>query len=294
MALKKSPSRILFEVFLYGFFVVVALGCLYPFWVVVVTSILPYDVYIKNPMLPIPRAFSINAYKLVFLQEDILRAVGVSVYITVFGTLLSLLVTTATAYVLSKRYLKGQRLFLLLFFFTMLFEGGIIPLYFVARSLGIVNTLWALMLPLLINTFFLLIMRAFFLSFPDSLEESAKIEGANDIGILVRIVMPLSKAVIAVIGLFYAVERWNDFFYALMFINREKLQPLQLLVYSLISPGSGASFAQITETYLQSMGVVLETIKMAAVVIAVVPILIVYPFIQRHFTKGILIGSIKG
>ena len=294
MALKKSPSRILFEVFLYGFFVVVALGCVYPFWVVVVTSILPYDVYIKNPMLPIPRAFSINAYKLVFLQEDILRAVGVSVYITVFGTLLSLLVTTATAYVLSKRYLKGQRLFLLLFFFTMLFEGGIIPLYFVARSLGIVNTLWALMLPLLINTFFLLIMRAFFLSFPDSLEESAKIEGANDISILLRIVMPLSKAVIAVIGLFYAVERWNDFFYALMFINREKLQPLQLLVYSLISPGSGASFAQITETYLQSMGVVLETIKMAAVVIAVVPILIVYPFIQRHFTKGILIGSIKG
>ena len=294
MALKKSPSRILFEVFLYGFFVVVALGCLYPFWVVVVTSILPYDVYIKNPMLPIPRAFSINAYKLVFLQEDILRAVGVSVYITVFGTLLSLLATTATAYVLSKRYLKGQRLFLLLFFFTMLFEGGIIPLYFVARSLGIVNTLWALMLPLLINTFFLLIMRSFFLSFPDSLEESAKIEGANDIVILVRIVMPLSKAVIAVIGLFYAVERWNDFFYALMFINREKLQPLQLLVYSLISPGSGASFAQITETYLQSLGVVLETIKMAAVVIAVVPILIVYPFIQRHFTKGIMIGSIKG
>ena len=294
MALKKSPSRILFEVFLYGFFVLVALGCLYPFWVVVVTSILPYDVYIKNPMLPIPRDFSINAYKLVFLQEDILRAVGVSVYITVFGTLLSLLATTATAYVLSKRYLKGQRLFLLLFFFTMLFEGGIIPLYFVARSLGIVNTLWALMLPLLINTFFLLIMRSFFLSFPDSLEESAKIEGANDISILLRIVMPLSKAVIAVIGLFYAVERWNDFFYALMFINREKLQPLQLLVYSLISPGSGASFAQITETYLQSMGVVLETIKMAAVVIAVVPILIVYPFIQRHFTKGILIGSIKG
>ena len=294
MALKKSPSRILFEVFLYGFFVVVALGCLYPFWVVVVTSILPYDVYIKNPMLPIPRAFSINAYKLVFLQEDILRAVGVSVYITVFGTLLSLLATTATAYVLSKRYLKGQRLFLLLFFFTMLFEGGIIPLYFVARSLGIVNSLWALMLPLLINTFFLLIMRSFFLSFPDSLEESAKIEGANDIVILVRIVMPLSKAVIAVIGLFYAVERWNDFFYALMFINREKLQPLQLLVYSLISPGSGASFAQITETYLQSLGVVLETIKMAAVVIAVVPILIVYPFIQRHFTKGIMIGSIKG
>ena len=294
MALKKSPSRILFEVFLYGFFVVVALGCLYPFWVVVVTSILPYDVYIKNPMLPIPRAFSINAYKLVFLQEDILRAVGVSVYITVFGTLLSLLATTATAYVLSKRYLKGQRLFLLLFFFTMLFEGGIIPLYFVARSLGIVNSLWALMLPLLINTFFLLIMRSFFLSFPDSLEESAKIEGANDIVILVRIVMPLSKAVIAVIGLFYAVERWHDFFYALMFINREKLQPLQLLVYSLISPGSGASFAQITETYLQSLGVVLETIKMAAVVIAVVPILIVYPFIQRHFTKGIMIGSIKG
>ena len=294
MALKKSPSRILFEVFLYGFFAVVALGCLYPFWVVVVTSILPYDVYIKNPMLPIPRAFSINAYKLVFLQEDILRAVGVSVYITVFGTLLSLLATTATAYVLSKRYLKGQRLFLLLFFFTMLFEGGIIPLYFVARSLGIVNTLWALMLPLLINTFFLLIMRSFFLSFPDSLEESAKIEGANDIVILVRIVMPLSKAVIAVIGLFYAVERWNDFFYALMFINREKLQPLQLLVYSLISPGSGASFAQITETYLQSLGVVLETIKMAAVVIAVVWILIVYPFIQRHFTKGIMIGSIKG
>ena len=294
MAMKRSPSRIAFEIFLYGFFVVVAVACLYPFWTVVVTSILPYEEYIKNPLAIIPRAFSINAYKLVFIQEDILRAVGISIYITILGTLLSLVATTATAYALSKRYLKGQRLFLFLFFFTMLFEGGIIPLYFVARSLGVVNTLWALMLPLLINTFFLLIMRSFFLAFPDSLEESAKIEGANDLVILLRIVVPLSKAVIAVIGLFYAVERWNDFFYALMFINRQRLQPLQLLVYSLISPGSGASFAQITETYLQSLGVVLETIKMASVVIAVFPILLVYPFIQRHFTKGILLGSIKG
>jgi putative aldouronate transport system permease protein len=294
MAMRKSRSRILFDVFLYAFFVVVGIACLYPFLAVLVTSILPYEVYLKNPLSIIPRAFSLSAYKLVFNQENILRAASVSVYITVVGTLLSLIVTTATAYALSKRYLKGRRVFLFLFIFTMLFEGGIIPLYFVARSLGIVNTLWALMLPLLINTFFMLIMRSFFLAFPDSLEESAKLEGANDIAILMRIVVPLSKAVIAVIGLFYAVERWNDFFYALMFLNRQKLQPLQLLVYNLISPGSGASFAQITETYLQAQGVVLETIKMAAVIIAVVPILIVYPFIQRHFTKGILIGSIKG
>jgi putative aldouronate transport system permease protein len=140
----------------------------------------------------------------------------------------------------------------------------------------------------------MLIMRSFFLSFPESLEESAKMEGCTDIGILIRIVMPLSKAVIAVIGLFYAVERWNDFFYALMFINRERLQPLQLLVYNLISPGSGASFAQITEAYLQTMGVVLETIKMASVILAVLPIAILYPFIQKYFTSGILIGSIKG
>ena len=234
--MRRSRGRIVFDVLLYTFFILGGLVFLYPFWAVLITSILPYEVYVKHPLSIIPRAFSLNGYKLIFLQENVVNAIGVSVLVTVFGTLLSLGATITTAYVLSKRYLKGGRFFLFLFFFTMLFEGGIIPLYFICRSLKIINTLWALMLPLLINTFFMLIMRSFFLSFPESLEESAKMEGCTDITILIRIVLPLSKAAVAVIGLFYAVERWNDFFYALMFVNKQQLQPLQLLVYNLISP----------------------------------------------------------
>ena len=292
--MKRTRGRVVFEALLYIFFAVTAFLCIYPFWIVLITSVLPYEVYIKHPYSIIPRGFTLNSYKLIFTQENVTSAILVSIYITVLGTTLSLVATTITAYALSKKYLRGRRALLFLFFFTALFEGGIIPLYFVCRSLGILNTLWTLMLPLLINTFFMLIMRSFFLSFPESLEESAKIEGCNDIGILVRIVIPLSKASIAVMGLFYAVERWNDFFYALMFISKQKLQPLQLLVYNLISPGSGTSFAQIGESYLQAQGIVLETIKMAAVILAILPIITVYPLIQKYFTKGIMIGSLKG
>jgi putative aldouronate transport system permease protein len=292
--MKKTASRRAFEVFLYGFFVVVAAICFYPFWIVSVSSLQRYDEFIRNPLALLPYAPTVGAYALIFREENILGSFTVSLYITVFGTLLSLAVTTGAGYSLSKRYLKGGRVILFLFFFTALFEGGLIPLYFVVRRLGMLNTLWALMIPPLVNTFFLLIMRSFFLTFPESLVESAKIEGCSDYGILARIVVPLSKAVFAVIGLFYAVERWNDFFYALMFNSKKGLQPLQLVVYNLISPGLSTSFGGAgNDLSLTEHGIVLETIKMAAVVVAVVPIICIYPFIQKHFTEGALIGSLK-
>ncbi len=282
--MKKPASRRAFEAFLYGFFVVVAVICLYPFWIVAVSSLQRYDEFIRNPLALFPYAVTLGAYKLIFREENIIGSFIVSLYITIFGTFLSLAVTTGAGYSLSKRYLKGGRLILFLFFFTALFEGGLIPLYFVVRRLGMLNTLWALMIPPLVNTFFLLIMRSFFLTFPESLVESAKIEGCSDYGILARIVVPLSKA----------VERWNDFFYALMFNSKKGLQPLQLVVYQLISPGLSTSFGGAgNDLSLTEHGIVLETIKMAAVVVAVVPIICIYPLIQKHFTEGALIGSLK-
>jgi putative aldouronate transport system permease protein len=291
--IRKSKSRIVFEIFLYIFLAIAGLICFYPIWEVFVTSIIPYGEYMKSNIHIFPRAFTTSAYRIIFRQPNVIGSLLNSIYITVFGTFLSLVITIPTAYVLSKSYLKGQRLFLFLFYFTVLFEGGIIPLYFVVRKLGMVNTLWALMIPQLIFVYYMIIMRSFFVSFPSSLEEAAKIEGYNDIKILLYIVIPLSKPVIAAIGLFYAVLRWNDFFQAMLFISKRAKWPLQLLVHHLTSPDTNLDASGALLAMGPDKGVSVPTVNMAAVVIAVVPIILVYPFIQRYFSKGLLIGSLK-
>ena len=291
--IRRSKERIAFEVFLYPFLVVVGLICLYPVWEVFVTSILPYGDYLSSTIHLVPTSFTTTAYEIIFRQPNVVGSLLNSVYITVFGTTLSLLVTIPAAYALSKSYLKGQRLFLFLAYFTVLFEGGIIPLYFVVKNLGMLNTLWALMIPQLIFTYYLIIMRAFFVSFPASLEEAARMEGYNDLRILVHIVVPLSKPVIAAIGLFYAVLRWNDFFQAMLFLSKRELWPVQLLVHHLTSPDTDIDPYGGSLALGPDKGVSAWSINMAAVALAVVPIILVYPFIQKYFSKGILIGSLK-
>ena len=291
--IKRSRGRIAFLALLYPFLVVTGLLCLYPVWQVFVTSILPYGDYLSGSIHIIPTSFTTTAYETIFLQPNIIRSLLNSVYITVVGTTLSLLITIPTAYALSKSYLKGQRLFLFLAYFTVLFEGGIIPLYFVVRNLGLVNTLWALMIPQLIFTYYMIIMRAFFVSFPTSLEEAAKMEGYNDIRILVSIVVPLSKPVIAAVGLFYAVLRWNDFFQGMLFIAKRELWPVQLLVHHLTSADTALDIYGVMLTQGPDKGVSIGSVNMAAVTLAIVPIILVYPFIQKYFSKGVLIGSLK-
>lgn len=250
-------------------------------------SIRPYGAG-KGSSVTVIKA-SVRPDEFVFTESDFIQSFLSTIIITLVGTVLSLTVTTVAAYVVSKTELKGIKLITGLFVFTMIFNGGMIPTYLVVNQMHMLDTLWSCMIPNLINTFYLIIMRTFFMDFPKSLEEAARIEGCTDVGILFRIVIPLSRTIIVAIGLFYAVDRWNEFFSGLLYIQDTSKQPLQVLLYRLIKPGGNS----MLDMSLRVDKVVLETARMAGVVIAFAPIALLYPFLQKYFTKGIMVGSVK-
>jgi ABC-type glycerol-3-phosphate transport system permease component len=271
-------------------FAVVLFAVIYPFLSVLATSLASEPDVIKNGGLVIwPEHPTLQAYRTIFAGGVVTRAITVSVAITVIGTILSLAVTVGMAYGLSRRIFMG-RFFLLLALTTLLFTPGIIPNYLAVKTYGLLNTYASLILPVLVSAFNLVVLRQFFMNIPGELIDSAKIDGANDWDILVRIVLPLSKAVVAVVALFYAVSYWNDFFTALLYLNDSSMWPLQLVLRLYVVQGAP----------LPSAGDVLEnapplqSIQMAVVVVAMIPILCVYPFLQKYFTRGVLSGAIKG
>ncbi|AUZ25535.1 ABC transporter permease [Bacillus subtilis] len=238
-----------------------------------------------------PKTFTLEAYKYVFSTPTFIRSMGVSIFITVVGTAVQLFFTFTMAYPLAKRYVKGRNLLLNLVIFSMLFSGGMIPTYLVVKSLGLLDTYWALILPMAINPFNLIIIKNFFQQLPRELEESAKMDGCSEIGVFWRIALPLSKPVIATFALFYAVGIWNDFFHALLYINDSAKWPLQMVLrqVTILSDLTATNGDTMQNTVPPEQG-----IKLAVIVIATLPILAVYPFLQKHFAKGMLIGSVKG
>lgn len=266
---------------------------LYPFYYVVIGSISGDNVAAQDIYFLYPKGLSFEAYAMVFSTSSVLRAYGNTLFITVVGTLLSLTLTALTAYPLSKGRLHGRRLITLLFYFTMLFSGGIVPTYLVIRDLGLIDKLWALILPKVISVYNMLLLINFFKSIPDGLEESATIDGANDLTILLRIVLPLSLPIFATLTLFYAVGYWNSWFDAVMYINRSKNFPLQLVLREIVQSvdlsyvSGGGSDYSMSDTTIQS-------VRLATLVVAILPIMSVYPFLQKYFVKGVMIGAIKG
>ncbi|MCY7808840.1 carbohydrate ABC transporter permease [Bacillus spizizenii] len=238
-----------------------------------------------------PKTFTLDAYKYVFSTPTFIRSMGVSIFITVVGTAVQLFFTFTMAYPLAKRHVKGRNLLLNLVIFSMLFSGGMIPTYLVVKSLGLLDTYWALILPMAINPFNLIIIKNFFQQLPRELEESAKIDGCSEIGVFWRIALPLSKPVIATFALFYAVGIWNDFFHALLYINDSAKWPLQMVLrqVTILSDLTATNGDTMQNTVPPEQG-----IKLAVIVIATLPILAVYPFLQKYFAKGMLIGSVKG
>lgn len=219
-----------------------------------------------------------------------IRSLGVSVYITVIGTFINLLFTSLMAYPLSRRYLRGRQPILLGVLFTMLFSGGMIPTYFVVKSLHLTDTLWSLMLPTAISAFNLIVLKNFFQAIPDELEDAAKIDGCNDVSVLFRIVLPLSMPAMATFSLFYAVAHWNSFFSAVIYINDSEKWPVQVWLREIvILAQSRIGDTSIEETEIQPL-----TIRMAVIVFSTIPIMLVYPFLQKHFAKGVMLGSVKG
>jgi ABC-type glycerol-3-phosphate transport system permease component len=257
---------------------------------VIATSLASEPDVIKNGGLVIwPEHPTLQSYRTIFAGGVVTRAMTVSIGITVIGTLLSLAVTIGMAYGLSRR-IWGSRFFLLLALTTLLFTPGIIANYLAVKQLGLLNTYASLILPVLVNAFNLVVLRQFFMNIPSELLDSAKIDGANDWQILTRIVLPLSKAVVAVVALFYAVGYWNNFFNALLYLNDSAMWPLQLVLRLYVVQGAPLpSAGDVSENAPP-----LQSIQMAVVVLAMIPILLVYPFLQRYFTRGVLSGAIKG
>jgi putative aldouronate transport system permease protein len=237
-----------------------------------------------------PHHFVTTTWDYIFDTSTFVRALLTTIGVTAVGTLVQMALTLTMAYPLSRRQLPGRTLFLNLIIFTLVFSGGMIPLFLVVRDLGLIDSYWALILPLAINPFYLIIIKTFFQAMPEALEEAARIDGATELGVFWRIVLPLSKPIIATFSLFYAVNIWNDYMSPLLYINDAHKWTLQVLVRQLTAPNADAANALDA---LQNYAFPEQGIKFAIIVIATVPILLVYPFLQRHFAKGVLIGSVK-
>ena len=266
-----------------------------PIWMVVVRSFSPTHIISRYPALLWPIEPTLDAYTYIFQTPTLLTSFGITVYITVAGTALNLALTILAAYGLSKRELPGNGLLMGLIVFAMLFSAGIVPTFMVVRQLGMIDQLSSLIFPSAISAFNLILMRNYFWSVPPELEESAKIDGASDLRVLITIVLPLSMPAIATIGLFYAVGHWNEFFGALFYINDNSKWPLQLLLRSIIiennfqNMGAGGGMGEVRQKMINP-----ENIKAATIVFATVPILVVYPFLQKYFVQGVKLGAARG
>ncbi|TMR38305.1 carbohydrate ABC transporter permease [Nonomuraea zeae] len=262
----------------------------YPFVGVIGTSLsAETDIARSGGFVLIPTSPNLSAYSTIFSGGTVTRALLVSVLVTAAGTLASVLATIGMAYGLSRREVTGARWILMIALLTMLFNPGLIANFLLVKQVGLIDTFGALILPSLVSAFNLVVLRSFFMSLPRELLESARIDGAGDFGILVRIVLPLSKAVLAVISLFYAVGYWNAFFNALLYLDDAAKFPLPLILRTFVL--QGRSLEALTSAEAPAP---VQAIQMAVLVVAIVPILLVYPFLQRYFTKGVLTGAIKG
>jgi len=272
----------------YAVLLLISAVIVFPLLYVISVSLTPYSEVLKNGgFIIIPKSMTLEAYASFMQDSAFFQAIGVTVFITVVGTLINLVLTTLLAYPLSKKELPARNVFVFMVAFTMLFNGGIIPTYLVVKSTGLMNSLWAMIIPTAIWSFNLLIVKTFFENQPDALEESAKIDGAGEWRVLLRIVIPLSMPVIATVGLFYTVGHWNEFFQAIMYVNDPDKRPLQVLLRSILESAMKPSMEM--EDVLPS-----ESLQMAAVILSAIPIIVVYPFVQKYFTQGMLLGSIKG
>ena len=278
------------DVMLYLILTVVVLVCLYPFLNVVAYSLSGNTAVLSGKVTFYPIDFQLSAYKEILLkQTHIWTAMGISVTVTVLGTLLGLVLTVAAAYALSKEKLKGRGILSGFILFTMYFSGGIIPTFLVVKGVGLYDSISALVIPSAMNVFNFIVMRTFFKELPLELEEAARIDGANDMKILFKIALPLSMPIIATIGLFYAVSYWNDYFSALLYIQTPEKFSLQLRLRQLLFAG------QINQVSMENLGtqVMSESLKMASIVISTIPIILVYPWLQKYFVKGVMLGSVK-
>ncbi|OMF37981.1 sugar ABC transporter permease [Paenibacillus sp. FSL H8-0548] len=293
MVRTESWGNRLFDIGNYIFLIMLMVVTVYPLMYVAFASVSDASQLMAHKgMLWRPLGFSFEAYKNVFRNPMISSGYLNTLFILVFGLGVNILLTSFGAYALSRRTLAYRKQIMLFFVFTMFFSGGLIPFYFAVMNLGLRNSLWALIIPVAVNTFNLIIMRTAFEGIPVSLEESAKMDGANDFVILFRIILPLSLPVVAVILLYYGVSHWNAWFNASIFLQDRDQYPLQLIMREILLQGEASAMAE--GAAMEDVAMLSATLKYATIMVATVPILLVYPFLQKYFVKGAMIGAIKG
>lgn len=293
MIIKKSLGEKVFDTFNYVFLIFLMIITIYPVVYVVLASLSDSNQLMAHSGILLKTlGFNTDAYSAVLANPNIISGYGVTIFTVLVGTFLNVFFTSIGAFILSRKNYPFNKILTVMILFTMYFSGGMIPRYlFINDTLNVGNSIWALLLPGLISTYNLIVMRTNFQSIPDSLEESAKIDGANDIVILFRIILPLSKAIIAVMVLMYGVSRWNAWFDAMLFIRDRGLYPLQIILREILISNSTDSMISGSAGDVEAIG---ESIKYATIVVSTAPILCVYPFIQKYFTKGVMIGAVKG
>jgi putative aldouronate transport system permease protein len=272
-------------------FIMIVLGFItvYPFWYLLVVSFSTEEAYYSDPLHLIFRSFNLDAYTYVLGNPTMFRSILISVGVMAVGTISSIVITSMAAYALSKRHLRGSNFFQIMIIITMFFHGGTISTYTMVSKMGLRNNLMVLVLLSLFNTYNLILMRNYFKNaVPESIEEAARIDGCNDFGVLFRIIIPVSKPIIATISLFYAVQYLNDWFTPMMYITRPKLFPLVTVIRNIITASSGVS--ELPGVAMRNQP---DIIKAAALMVSIIPILSAYPFIQRYFVQGIMLGSVK-
>ncbi|WP_284645756.1 carbohydrate ABC transporter permease [Paenibacillus silviterrae] len=285
---RTSAAGRFFDSFNIVFLAIVAVVTVYPFWDTLVVSVISLEEYLRASIHLYPKSITLEAYAYLFSMKELWTSYGVTLFVTVVGTALNMVLTVMAAYALSRPDLKGHRVIMFLLVFTTMFSGGIIPTYLIVKSLGMMNSVWALIIPSALNTYNLIIMRNFFHSMPDGLIDAARIDGCNDLGVLFKIVIPLSMPAISTITLFYAVSRWNEFFNAIFFISDKDLWPLQLFLRSMLFENESSYSGGGDSLFLLG-----PSIKMATVMAATIPVMLIYPFFQKYFVNGVLIGGVK-
>ena len=292
--MKMSLTDRIFDIIVNIFAVIIIVVILYPLLFVLAASFSDPDYVLQGEVTIFPKGFSLYPYKLVFQNGDIWRGYMNSIIYTVLGTFISITLTICLAYSLSRKDMPHRKFLTLFILFTMYFSGGMIPSYLLVKNLKLYNTMWAVIIPVAINTYNFIVAKTFFEnSIPKEMYESAMIDGSGDIRTLWLIVLPLSTSIISVLILYYAVDYWNAYFNALIYLNNEKLYPLQIILRNILLVG------QTEQMGSNSVGMgekikMAEAIKYSVIVVSSLPVLIIYPFVQKHFVKGVMIGAVKG
>lgn len=282
------------QIVLTAVIVLVSLTCLLPFVNVAATSLSSKSAILGGKVTLWPVGWEFTAYKAIFSDPTMMRSLVFTIGITVVYTVLAMILTILMAYPLTKKRLKGRKVFNFLALFTMYFSGGTIPIYLNIKELGLLDTPWSLILPGLLSTYNMIILKSFFAALPTELEEAATIDGASDFQILLQVYLPLSMASLATLTLFYAVGKWNSFQDALYYIQNKAYQPLQLKLYHLIKGSQAVDIAAMEGGSNTVATEISESIQPASIIFATLPILVVYPFVQRYFVAGVTIGAVKG